>query len=370
MENAADSSLEGALRLLQREGFCLWVGAGVSVHLGAVGGSVIPGWKALVEELEKSAGLQPPKFETDFPSRIEVCLRKLNRNTFQSQLRSTILHRLAQAIVEGQDTHKTNVPEQARELAHLGSLANPIVNFNIEMLTSNAIAAPGGFWRPLPFQSPGAARSSQTNGDGKRFERHVYHPHGIIDLSGLCVMAASEYRLMQGTLALQLATHAAFGLNLAIVGMSLEDAYLREQVELFREQIKSIFFFTANPPVDSIAEWSWRNGIRTVVAPWDRFWKAVATELPGPNELDLHLAWLSVLLAACSSSGTPTANGINVLINELDAKPEELDRWISEAKLKGEKVELRPGLPQFPNTPDSVCQFVRNTAKMTRAKRS
>src|SRR5206468_1707422 len=90
----------------------------------------------------------------------------------------------------------------------------------------------------------GLPRSSGTGSlDGKRFRRAVYHPHGALETSGVCVLAESEYKSMHGTLALELATHAAFASRLVIIGMSLEDGYLRSQLERFMPQLSGVVWF-------------------------------------------------------------------------------------------------------------------------------
>lgn len=361
-------SLEQALQRLKRDTFCLWIGAGVSIQLGGVESCPRLTWKNIVEKLESAAGIKCPDFETDYPTRIEVCLRHLKRPKFQSLLREEILGYLAKAIVEGQKVHKARLPEQARQLAHLGTKANPIVNFNIESLTSQAIAAPGGPWRVLPFNSGhghGGQRKSEHQG---RFERHIYHPHGVIDLTGLCVIAASEYHSLQDTLALQLAVHLAFGLNLAIVGMSLEDVYLRDQLEMFRNQINQVFLFTDSEPSKEIARWAWKNAVTVVKSPWDEFWKMTVKEFPGPEELNLLTSWLMLLMSACGSSGTPTADAIQGFL-EMGAKIEDLDEWLTSAKLRGEKVELRPNWGTTPMMSDAIKEFFGTVARLQLERR-
>lgn len=222
-----------------------------------------------MNDLEQCARLQPPRHDADFPSRLDHCLRTLKRKRFQAAIRERTLAPLARNLLEAQETLGKELPSQARELASLGSLANPIVNFNVETLTSCALAGPGGPWRPLPFRPPALdqlslPRSDRESSHGKRFQRHVYHPHGVIDLVGLCALARSDYQAMQGTLSLELATHAAFGLNLAIVGMSLDDDYLRKQIERFRGQIRDVFFFTDRPPKSAIGEWAWRSQVQSL----------------------------------------------------------------------------------------------------------
>ena len=55
-------------------------------------------------------------------------------------------------------------------------------------------------------------------------------------------MTSEEYRALNGTLGLELAVHSCFGDNILIVGMSLDDDYLRRQIVMFRGQIRSIYW--------------------------------------------------------------------------------------------------------------------------------
>lgn len=356
-----ESGLHKALQILKRDTYCLWIGAGVSVQLGSVGGCSVPLWKDLVEEMESTAGIKRPPFETDYPTRIEVCLRHLKRPRFQSFLREAILHRLAKAILAGQDIYKSQLPEQARQLAHLGTKANPIVNFNVESLTSQAIAGPGGPWRVLPFNSMQGLGGGRKSESSQKFERHIYHPHGVIDVTGHCVVASSEYHSLSDTLALQLAVHSAFGLNLAIVGMSLEDVYLREQLETFRGQISRVFMFTDVAVSGATARWAWKNDVTVVESPWDEFWKSTAQVLPGPDEVRLHSSWLMLLMAASGSCGTPTVDAIKGFL-KLGDKLEELDEWIASAKSKGEKVELHSDASIRSSLPGGSMEFFKFVA--------
>ncbi|MBV8275287.1 MAG: SIR2 family protein [Verrucomicrobia bacterium] len=124
-----------------------------------------------------------------------------------------------------------------RQVAALGQLANPIVSFNIESFTSTILARPAGPARIIPFIKP-QTRRIEFNEFGEIFQRIVYHPHGLSTAD--CIITEKDYETLNGTLAFELAVHSAFGNNLAIVGISLQDEYLREQIHKFRRQIDSI----------------------------------------------------------------------------------------------------------------------------------
>ena len=321
-----------------------------------------------MKQLEERAKLSPPPHHADFPSRLDRCLRVLKRNGFQTAIRERTIAPLARNLLKAQDALGKELPSQARELAALGSLANPIVNFNVEALTSRALAEPGGPWKPLPFRPPALdqlslPRSDLGSHDGKRFQRHVYHPHGVIDLTGLCALAGSDYQAMQGTLALELAAHAAFGLNLAIVGMSLNDDYLREQIGRFRSQIRDIIFFTDKQPESAIGEWAWRTSVQVITASWDEFWSSVRSEFPPPDEIGLRECWGSMLLAAFRSRGIPVRD-IAQELRRLGAPPDKLAPWYQVAALQGESGSTSPDATTR-ELPTAVRDFLVQTLKMT-----
>jgi hypothetical protein len=173
-------SATDALRSLANRTYCLWVGAGLSTHLGLAGGRLIPGWSKLIEIMEAAANLQPP-YDIDFPDRLEACLRTLGRRRFQRLLREHVLVALASAIVEAKVAHGETVPSQVKQIAQLGCMANPCVNFNIEILTSQALLSAWSPWRPLVFTAPipdavtSPLTSSGSTSPGVA-QRNIYHP--------------------------------------------------------------------------------------------------------------------------------------------------------------------------------------------------
>jgi hypothetical protein len=83
----------------------------------------------------------------------------------------------------------------------------------------------------------------------------------------------------------------AFENKLAIVGMSLEDQYLREQIRSFRRQIDTIYWFTDRVSAET-ESWAWSNNVTLVRQPWPVFWDRVASILPGPiREARLCQTW-------------------------------------------------------------------------------
>jgi hypothetical protein len=139
-----------------------------------------------------------------------------------------------------------------------------------------------------------------------QFYRSIYHPHGAIDEHGLCVLAESEYRGLRSSLALQLAAHAAFGTRLVIVGMSLEDTYLREQIAAFRNEMREVLWFQVGSPQEATAHWAWSHDITCIdVGSWPQFWTAIDREFIIGDEEERDIterkclqAWAITLLDA------------------------------------------------------------------------
>lgn len=341
-----------------RIGFALWIGAGVSVHLGHHGGSPVPTWNALVADIERDAGLVPPT-DAAFPDRLERALRKLGRARFQAQLRTRVLEPAASAVVGAARTALdggTIIPEVARDLAALGQLANPIVNFNIESLTSELVARPAGPVRISPF-TPHAFEARSKQPLVEVFTRTVYHPHGVLDLTGSCVMSRRDYAALKDTLALQLAVHQAFGARLAIVGMSLDDEYLRSQLALFRHQIQEITWFVDGPPRPELARWAWTNDVQVVdVGGWPAFWAAVRSKVPAPPDPSLFRAWEAVVGDAAShlNPGMSHTRMTYELLKREGAGPDELALW-------NERI-VNTGLAFVPSELDKLGTKVAPTA--------
>ena len=336
-----------ALQTISRGHCCLWVGAGIAVHIGGPGSTGVPSWLELVDALEREAAVQPPPGLTDFPPRLDMVLTKIGRVSFQRELRQRILTPLARSIVDVWRTTRKTPPDVIVALAHLGTLANPIVNFNIETISSQALVAGSGPWYPVVFRPPVADAVtdpilSRQFGDGKRHQRRVYHPHGAIDMSGICVMTEREYRSMDATLAFQLAVHAAFGLDLVIVGMSLEDRYLRIQLEQFRHQIESVTWLVSSTPSEALAEWAYRAQVSVVKVSWPDFWSEVVKQLPGPEEPNLAYEWILLVEYALKQLGQPETDSTNDLLFVVGLDPAQKASWFLKAAMHGESPKYEP----------------------------
>jgi hypothetical protein len=214
---------------------------------------------------------------------------------FQKSLRKYIVDPLSESItayvLRQMKESKATVPQEVTNLTTLGLLANPIINFNIEITTSRALVGGDSHFIIKSFVHPTLNDStyfprSYTQIEN-RFRRHVFHPHGALDLSGLCVLTDKEYESHSQTLGFQLAVHSAFGEILAIVGMSLEDEYLREQISKYRNHIRQIFWYVQDESSldENVKKWVLKNDINVIsVDDWKIFWDDIGTVLPKPDE--------------------------------------------------------------------------------------
>jgi hypothetical protein len=103
-------------------------------------------------------------------------------------------------------------------------------------------------------------------------------------------MTATQYEANSQTLAFGLAIHAAFGNTMAIVGMSLDDQYLRRQIERFRANIGPIYWFNNQFP-DETLSWTREHGITTVRSEWSDFWQRWRTLPIDLEQEEVVAAW-------------------------------------------------------------------------------
>ena len=120
------------------DGYCLWVGAGVTKQLwpGALQ------WDELTKKLEGLAELAEGQ-SAHYPERLQSCSVKLGADVFRKHLRKiyytdlceAMLRRAAQSLKD-----ENGIAPELRQVAALGLVANPIVSFNIEPFSSTLLA--------------------------------------------------------------------------------------------------------------------------------------------------------------------------------------------------------------------------------------
>ena len=279
-------------------GFCLWVGAGLTKQILADKKSA-PLWPELTQEMEQQAGLAPGS-DKDYPKRLGWCFEHLRFDgpgLFRAYLRKRLysevcLDLLKSAPNPGDDS--SLIPPRIREVASLGQLANPIVSFNVEPLSSVLLARPAGPIRLVPYSTSRAGEITWRE-PFSSFHRVVYHPHGLI--TGDPVMTAADYEQKNATLAFALAIHMAFGNNLAIVGMSLDDEFLQRQIENGRRDIREVLWFNSSFE-ESHRAWAAKINVRLIETPWPDFWSFWTKQNVALDEKNLHAAWSLALSLA------------------------------------------------------------------------
>jgi hypothetical protein len=138
--------------------------------------------------------------------------------------------------------------------------------------------------------------------------------------------------------------------------MSLDDAYLRDQLRAFRHQIRRNFWFQGQAPAQPMARWAYANDISVVVTGWPEFWATVSAEMVEPQERQLRRAWWDLLDSADASLGAPITDSLNSLLHAFDKNPGSYASWVQKAVIAGEDVHIDPG----PRKPPS--EFAMDTA--------
>jgi hypothetical protein len=340
-------------------GYCLWVGAGITRQIAA-GYAEVPLWDQVTHKVELAAKVEPIEGE-DLPTRLDRCLGVLGHDVFRGLLREWYYTQLSEALLsQALDFAKAEdfVPVRIRSVAALGQLANPIVSFNIEPLSSIILARPAGPVRIL-FQS-GADRPRYTwREPGGRFQRIVFHPHGLASADS--IMTASQYKANRETLAFRLAIHAAFGNTLVIVGMSLNDGYLRQQIEASRASLEDIYWFDSHFP-EKLATWAQQHEIKMVKVDWPSFWDHWHKLPVDIESSDLGAAWyLAISEASDEASGGSLADLQRAISSRPDAYSSSFRRLAESMAVASQRVG-EPGRPRLVKgqAPWTVELAVRN----------
>jgi hypothetical protein len=328
-----------ALEELNKRGFCLWVGAGIGLTISSETKSKVPSWKALVDDLEKEFKVCTPDFMATLPERLEVVKRVSTSYNFKQKLRELILKPMCHSILEHVEMGDGGVPKCIELISRIGLISNPIINFNVESITSKILCAGGGHYTIKSFgkltekENFNINNSTKyTSSDGKmigrRFKRSIYHPHGYLSGYSTTIFSEQEYNKLSNSLAFQLATHSAFDEILVILGMSLDDQYLRNQLTLFRSEIRRILWFQKKGDISSdVKAWCWSNNIEIIdVHSWFDFWNGVDQVFAQVEKEDLNEMWCNLVVECISN------------INESFEAERRIERFI---ELRNGEVVLR-----------------------------
>ncbi|OGU41640.1 MAG: hypothetical protein A2X61_12695 [Ignavibacteria bacterium GWB2_35_12] len=337
-----------------KDGYCLWVGAGIDIYLSSISDLKLPTWEKLISNLEAMVEKETGKDYSvnksyKYFERFQIIQNRLSIDTYQSYIYNEIFLKLSASIIKAEEElNKTGelFPKIINNIAKLSHLANPIVNFNIEYLSSIALALPGGeyaikvFGVPTPDSLYPFSFIANYTRDNRTFKRQIFHPHGTIESSGKCVLSKSEYEALNGTLALTLATHSAFASDLVIVGMSLEDDYLKEQISKFRNQIRNIYWFTdidisSDPDLE---KWINMNGVILINIPnknWNLFWDLIDKHFNGPDTKSIIVTWANLVLQSLQCF-----ENWEEILKKYNYDDTKIVKSIKEAKPNNELIEL------------------------------
>lgn len=357
------ATLAEAIEVMSNGNHCLWVGAGATMQI--VGRDAAMSWVELVEKMEKLAPTLPPPrrrlrwscpidllkktaglavpSDPQLPRRLELCCAAMGVQKFRQIVRAELHDRMYQKIVQmARDEHRAGrveVPLPVRALAHLGAIGNPIVSFNIEMATAIALSMPNG--SPLIKTYSKSANHHLPYVIGERphgLARKVFLPHGCLELAD-CVLTEDEYISHQASMSFQLATHQAYSSGLFIVGFSLSDAYLLEQIKRFRRWIETIYWI--QPESDAKQRELAERYDLTLVSDgtWPDFWQKFENPLHEdlkPGEAALYATWIKLIDDALLYLDTPF-----LLKAEGALDPIERTRHLAEADSAGDGRPVR-----------------------------
>jgi hypothetical protein len=173
-------------------------------------------------------------------------------------------------------------------MAVIGLRAGALVSFNVEMVSAVPIATArgGNFVSRTYRRSPEAPPFLRHATDGGATCPPVFFPHGLLDMHGDCVFTKSEYDAHRMSLAVGTAVNMCLGGSLLILGMSLDDAYLRDAILHHRRWIKDVFWVTNSGHHD---EWARVANVHRVPTDYATMWKKIAeTILANDPKNELH----------------------------------------------------------------------------------
>ena len=324
------------------EGFCLWVGAGLTLHISS-GHANVPLWPKLTQEMERTFELTE-RSDPEYPERLDACLRRAGDAQFMRFLRERYYTGLSAGLLTSAAEHLDRadfIPRASRQVAAFGQLANPIVSFNIEPFSSLLLARPGGPVRLIPYVD--RRPPTEVGEPHNRFKRIVFHPHGLI--TGDCVMTKSQYELKNQTLAYGLAIHSAFGNNLAIVGMSLQERDLQAQLLKFRSQLNRVIWLD-HVFAEELVSWADQCEVDRVVVDWPLFWDHWIDRVHvAVDEAGLCAAWYLVLHEAVAEVEGGVLGELKRVIARMPANParaglvESVEGMAEVGRMRGEPGE-------------------------------
>ncbi len=247
----------------KRGGYTLWLGAGVAKALCPA----IPTWKELENALASGLTAKPPQDwdHRETPARLDWIAGKLGHQAFRRTLREKIVEPMKTGTIDG---------DIADAMAIVGARAASLVCFNIESVSSLPfIAAHGGDALTIrPYLRPHNHVVKTETSPGSVMPP-IFFAHGLLDISGDCVMTESEYKIHGMSLAVNTAVSLCLGGDLLILGMSLGDRYLRDAILQQRRWFRQVFWVSRD---FEHLEWARAAGVHCIEVDYSRLWSGIS----------------------------------------------------------------------------------------------
>jgi hypothetical protein len=244
-------------------GYTVWFGAGVGI---AMTRGAAPSWKSLISGLTVETDLPADWTARDYPSRLDWIASQKGHRAFRAALRRAVVEPMLAAEIE---------PQVVKDMAVIGLRAGALVSFNIEIVSAIPLSVGrGGSFVPRAYRRPEAESMLKPWTGGGVVGSAVFFPHGILDLEGNCVITKSEYDAHRMSLAVGTAVNLCLGGDLLIVGMSLDDAYLRDAILQHRRWIRDVFWVDSRFQHE---EWARVANVHCVRASYGEIWSEIAT---------------------------------------------------------------------------------------------
>jgi len=196
--------------------------------------------------VERRPAWRAPERDADLPEKVGQMPCREGRGLVSRLSAGGVLHKtreglLSQALecVERDDF----VPGHLRAVAALGQLANPIVSFNIEPFSSILLARPGG---PVRLLGSAASGDSEVRVAGRVRSLSEDRLSPARSCNRRQCDDGAPIQSKRAKPRVTLAINVAFANTLLIVGMSLNDDYLRQHIEAARDDLREIYWFDSS----------------------------------------------------------------------------------------------------------------------------
>jgi hypothetical protein len=234
--------------------------AGIALTKGAA-----PSWASLTSGLTIETDLPAGWRALDYPSRLDWIASQKGHHAFRRALRRGVVEPMLTAEIDQQ---------VAKDMAVIGVRAGALVSFNIEIVSTIPFSiGRGGSFVPRAYRRPEVESMLKPWTGGGVVGAAVFFPHGILDLEGNCVITRSEYDAHRMSLAVGTAVNLCLGGDLLILGMSLDDAYLRDAILQHRRWIRDVFWVGSRFEHE---EWARMANVHRVRASYAEIWSGIA----------------------------------------------------------------------------------------------